>query len=448
MTPRQIALLVLVFAALLLGIFIQKTHRPQEIAVQETAALLPAVDIAGIDAIRLKKGEGSEIELVRKNGAWQITNLWNAVSDEKRIAGFLALLSALRGEIRADDAALLEDFGIRDSEALHIFLLENGQEKVHLLAGIKSARLKEIFVRLADSNRVFVASSDLLFNLGIYNNPKDAKLDANAWADLNLFSFNPGEIERIEIKTPSSEWREIGARLPFEKDPAKVREYLDELLSLKASGIENPKAADYGFENPAWELRLVAKSGTAVSVLAGNAKAGDEKSRYFKRSDAPSVYSVSEFALRKIKTGESRFIRANPLGIPDEGPLKRLRIKTPQEILDWNPSEKPGKAMEDYLESLKGFQVLGVPQELRKKPRKDYGLEIEYEGTAPVKIACGSPEGEKSRESVCVNEANGISFTLSETGFESLFGNLDRLKEPSAGAPAPEATPESAPKAA
>lgn len=437
MNSKHLRLLVLILLLLLAGIFLQKAQKPRQTVPSETASLVPNLAPSRITEIRLKKGDGPEIRIAKKDGEWQVENLWGSRADGKKIEGFLALIADLKGELRTNDSALFADFGIRDDEGLHLIFLEGSSKKTHLVIGVRSSRLKEIFVRHALASAVYAASTDLLLNLGIYNDLKDAQLDANTWADLSFFSVPREQIDRIEIKEGTADWREPGSSLPFEKDPRKIEEYLEGLLSAKASGISDPQGGDYGFAAPFWEIRLTLKDGTSRSLLAGSKKEDDGGSRYFKRSDAATVYFAPDSVLRRIKSDESRFIRNNPLGIETPERVNRISIKTAQENISLIPAREPRKGLKNYLEVLKTFRVLRLPDpraKTQKQKRGESRLEIEVEGKPLVSISCNAPEGEKAKESVCVNEANGIPFMVSEMTFGALFEDLADLKE---GAPEP-----------
>jgi|GEM_PF-989417 len=430
MNAKQILILVLVLAALLAGIFLREKHpRPENVA-QETVLLAPDFAPPEIREILIQKSP-DEIKLVKNDTLWQVASLWNAKADQKKITDLLESVSKLEGEERANGTALFSDFGVGDGEALHLVLKGSETAGRHFLLGTKTNRWREIFLRRAGEDRIYVSSSDLLLNLGIYQKTQISKIDPNAWADLGLFSFDPDEITKAGFKETGPEWLEPGSDLPFEKDPGKIKKYYRELLTVKAASVADPNGAGYGFETPAWELRLTAADGSEKILSAGNPANGKSAERYVRVSGSNSIFRVPEQTLKQIKPEESRFIRSNPLAIGEISGITGLSVKTPQAKYSLSPKEKSWPGLENYISALKSFRVSKTKFSDRDKQKKrEYQIEVKQDGNPSVKLSCGSLEGEEKEVSFCVNEENKKGFFVSKPVFQSLFEDLDGLRPP------------------
>ena len=153
--------------------------------------------------------------MTKTEAGWTVPALWNAPADEKKMKAFMETLSGLKGEERANSTEVLSDFGIRDEEAIHLVLFDETGEKTHLLAGTKNAGRGNLFLRRKGSNKVYLVPAELASQIGISMDSTRAKLDANQWANRDLFSLAPDQVQKAEIKDGSADWREIDAGLAF-----------------------------------------------------------------------------------------------------------------------------------------------------------------------------------------------------------------------------------------
>ncbi|HNV85855.1 MAG TPA: DUF4340 domain-containing protein [Candidatus Omnitrophota bacterium] len=434
MSARQIFLLVFILLAILAGIVFRSKRHPPELVSEETASIAPGFAPADVREILIRESS-DEIRLVRGETLWQVASLWNAGADQKKIADLLDSVEKLEGEERASGTALFSDFGLGDAEGLHLILKAGPETPLHLILGTKANRLHEIFLRREGDERIFVSSSDLALNLGIYQDPRASKIDPNFWADLSLFSFKPGDVVKAEIREGSAEWREAGSGLPFEKDPKALTKYYESLLAVKAASIADPNGSGYGFETPAWELRLTLSDGSQKTLSVGNP--ADEKNggRYVRVSGLNTVFKMSGRALKQIRPDEPRLIRSNPLGIGETSGILRLSVKTPQEKLSLAPKEKSWPELENYVAALRLFGVSRLESSERDKQKKrEYRIEVEQDGLPRAQISCSSLEGEKE-EAFCVNEESKQGFFVAKPVFQSLFEKLESLKPPADKAP-------------
>lgn len=439
MNRRQIVLLAVILALLAVGITLKQFRKPRGVETQETASLVLNFDPSAAAGIKIQKGQTDPvIELVKKETGWVVPSRWETRADETKIKNLLAHIGRLKGEARGNSKELFGDFGIGDDQAFHVSVSKNGGsetvvadrgEILHLAIGVKNPGWQDLFVRLAGQDTVYLVSSPLLADLGIGGNPETAQLQPDTWVDLKLLSFDPEQVERVEIKEKGADWRELAGQLPFDKDPQKWTSYLENLRNTQAAGLADPQGKEYGFETPEWELKIALKEGNPIILTAGAAKSDSIDVRYVKISASPAVYYAPRYTLEKIKPDEGRFIAANPLGI-DKIKLDKLTVHTPAEEISVTPKQESWPGLDEYLDLLKGLYLSKISSgEKTGGPGGKYWLEVQSEGKAALRLVCDRPVDAKSKEALCANSTNPVPFTITEATFQNLFEHPDRLRK-------------------
>jgi hypothetical protein len=445
MNARQLRALAVALGLLVVLAALKRVVPRREVFREETQSLEIHVTPDAVDRVSLSRGGlETSVGFQRIDGVWRLPALWNARADAERIRRFLDSLAQLTGEPRGGSEHLFDDFGITDAQALHVTLSAGSQEALHLLIGTKPAGWQQFFARRSQAPTVFLCRSTLLSELGVYGDLSSAQLSADAWLDLKLFSSSPDAIERAELREGTAEWRELGGQLPFDRDDGELTRYLQDLLNVQASGVADPDGTGYGFEQPAWELRLLPKGGGSPIVLTvGGVKAGSTDDRHLKVSDIPQVFHAARDALERIKVEESRFIRQDPLEIED-GARQALRVETPDTSVSLALGDARWPGLDEYLQGLQAFrvsQVNGLAARAAAATMMPYRIEVS--GAQPqdtAGVACEKPEDESTDQILCRNEQRNLPFLINRATFQSLFTRLERLDRPQ---PKPEEQPTS-----
>lgn len=298
MNAKQLKILLFVVGFLIAISVLKVLRRAKPEVPTETQALSLRASADAADRITIAKGtQPPAVELRKADGRWTIPSLWDARADAEAVRRLLDTLATLSGEPRGQSAEVFSDFGITDDEALHLAVFEGATETAHALIGTAGAAWQELFLRAATSSTVFLVRSDLLFQLGMFGGVNDATPKAEPWLDLRLFPpVDSDAVQTIEIKEGTADWRAP----PFEGDPAKMNAHLQGLSSIRASSVVDPKGAGYGFDAPAWELRLTMKDTPPMALTVGALIPDSTTDRYAKRSDLPQVYTVSKAALEQL----------------------------------------------------------------------------------------------------------------------------------------------------
>ena len=307
---------------------IQQGYRASKENVESSLDITKGLTLESISRTTLYKGFDLLNKIVLKKGSdgnWILESRFNAPGRKDLVEGFLRELRDLKGELRADSKELLGDFQIDDATGLHI-ILESGEGKVlkHLVVGLKKPGLNGNFVRVYDSNKVILVPNELLMRLALFNN--ESPLLDNNFLDLRILSFDPSQVNRIEVggsftkvpfilvreeskdKNAAPVWKFDHSRQKGDIDTAKVGLFLQNASTLWAQQVLDPTPATYGFEKPFLNMKLVLSSGQALGLILG-APLAMEKTHYAKTSPKNLVYKVTDSITSNILKDSSNFVR-------------------------------------------------------------------------------------------------------------------------------------------
>jgi len=258
MKIKQILVLGVIFCVLALGVGIKQFLKPKELATEEYTPLRFSFDPSFVEKIHLGKGYETPIDLVKTEGVWRIPERWNVRANRAKIENFLENIRTAKGELRADDRNLARDFGLESSEAFYVSLFDAlGGPLFKVWIGTKKSVFRFPFVRVEGSDRIYLSEMDFFDALGLYADPKKQRPTADPWLALDLFDLKMDEIQGIEIrrfekkeagtvlavnrrKADPSTWEYAKDMVPFLMDQVKIREYLTELVSLRATTLLEP----------------------------------------------------------------------------------------------------------------------------------------------------------------------------------------------------------------
>ena len=347
MKPKQLLILGIILLILILGVCVKEIQTPPELTEDVYASLKLDLDPASVLQIEIQKRKAeNSLKILRGNDGWRIPALWNARADGKKIQEFLVKVAALKGELRTGDAALLEDFGIRDEEAYKIYFKDGqGAVKQTLLAGIKRPGPESVFLRRQDSADVFLADTDLFSEIGIYGDPAAKEPPADFWADLNLVPFPSAEIEGIQIirfdggketvaahitRVSGGDWKFADTAVAETLDPVKVQEYLASLSSWRAQKVLDPAGTNYGLDKATWKMNLQLAGGKTVTLVRG-AEDAVTKDFFMQISGEPVIFLASQYYLEEIDAANDRFFKSTDARGTEHGKNKQEEVSSPSQ---------------------------------------------------------------------------------------------------------------------
>ncbi|NJL73274.1 MAG: DUF4340 domain-containing protein, partial [Candidatus Competibacteraceae bacterium] len=192
-------IVILVVLVVLAGIRLGMDRKKPSI-VQQTrlAALVPS----GIEASAVKKltfyatGKPAEsVEIVRDGDAWQVTSLFNAPANKKKVDDFVESLLKLKGEPRAT-AKSDEDlsiYGLKEGEAFRVRAYTDGDAPaIDVLVG-KAPDFRTVFMRKDGDMQVYVEAANLRSTAGVTGEEAGAltpeMLARGSWKDKTFRPF-------------------------------------------------------------------------------------------------------------------------------------------------------------------------------------------------------------------------------------------------------------------
>ncbi len=359
-----------------------------EIETTEYESLKIALKSQDVFAVELKRAQ----EMLRfekgEDQLWRIPAQWNIRAQKDKIEGLIKNIADLEGELRSNSAELFSDFGIAEDEAFSLTFF-NRQDKPFevFYVGTKKAGWESSFLRKSESPLVYLVNKDILSLIGIYEDPEQAKFDAQQWIDLTVTSIdvdatqsikvvrreNGNEIVRTEIEKQLDQernlkhWVAIDREPPFVLDAKKIKEFLKEINDIRAQAVLDPEAKDYGFNQPFLTLTL-ADQDNAIELVLGNTTKDEGQDRYCRNSQG-HVFELRRYNVDKLNIDTSRFFIDNPLRI-DKDTLQSLEITADNEKITLN--KELIEKNTDYLDKIKQFSV----QKLLFAERYSAGLKI------------------------------------------------------------------------
>ncbi len=326
MHKKQIYILLAVLGVFIAGIVVRQLQKPAELTVEEYTPLDLKFDTAAAASIGISKGASEPLKLAKTENGWRVENLWNARADAAKIDQFLEAINTAQGEMRAGDKDLLADFGLKEDEAFKIEVRDAaGAPLSAFFVGTRKAGFNGLFVRRADSDRVFFTQADFYSRMGIFEDPVSAAPQAEYWAALDLGFLDAGKVRRFEIKRYKKGKESIGASLvqengkwryaqpgqPAEPDDAKIQQYLDNFRSIRAQKIHDPRSKDFGFAKPEWRMTIGLESGEII--LTAGPQNAEEKSFPLEISTEPVVFELAEYYFLMLDADNDKFFTPPPV---------------------------------------------------------------------------------------------------------------------------------------
>ncbi len=462
--------------------------RRKAIPAGEFVKILPQdMRAADIHKIEVYRGDAKSdaIILARSKEGWNVPSRFNSKGKEEIINDLLDDIKKLEGGLRTKKKSLHEDFDITDEKAVHIALYkEDGKLYRNLLLGKKGERWGEGFVRLANSNEVYLADKNLLSTLGIYS--EDSKLDTKKWLDLNILDEKSDEIAKVVLDMPGKqvvlekkekkkeepeeeepeeekpaepeekkeyEWVLVKPELEFKLKDSAVKSLVSSVSQFRGEDVADPaKMDEYGFDSPTYSATVTLDDETSATILVG-AKTGEDKKRYARLKDGNTVYVLSRYTITGVFKKMRELVDIEIWDLKKEDVASISLQKPEYEILLEHRPKKGIEAKEpkDYewvlvkpetRFKLKDFRITNILGKAAKPSPQDlfvtgdlqsYGLEAP-EFKAIVKMKDDSAHAlhfgkklEDSEDRYVKFEGKDHVYSFTEYNFGDLFPTLPKL---------------------
>src|SRR5215813_3402769 len=208
MSPKRLLSLVVILIVLgVLALLFKRAPAPPQLAEEVGLERLvpPTLRLDTITWFEIYYGARPQevVRLHQRDGVWVVTSRFDTPGNSTKIQQFLAQLSTLQGELRADSVALLSDFQLTDEQALHLKVYTDTPDKpaLHLLAGKGSGG--NGFVRRAGEGRVYQVNMHLQSLAGLSSGTTEQTLSAKPWVDLRIQNVPKEQVAAVELYSPT-----------------------------------------------------------------------------------------------------------------------------------------------------------------------------------------------------------------------------------------------------
>jgi hypothetical protein len=300
-----LALLAVGVAAFLVWLEPRMTSTREDVAA---GSRVLTMDVGTVRGLRITSG-GEELEIGRKGESWWMgpkpkdrvsAQAVREILDAAQNLGALDVIKAgeLKGELD------LKDFGLNNPRTR---LDIRGDGKAALLFGKEAVGEGRMYVRMADSNDVFIVSDEL--QRLAFRNPEELR-------DRRLTDVTPDQIERFVIRRGRGEMElvngpkgwELVKPLRAKADARKVAEFLSPLLGMQILEFvadDSGELGTYGLSEPQVELALSIDGIERPQLLrlGSTGRAGDTPAVYAQFTARDSVYWLPEQAVEFLQIG-------------------------------------------------------------------------------------------------------------------------------------------------
>ena len=321
MKAKQLLILggVFVFLILVVLIFENPFGKSEHEKKLETAApLFPDFNEEQVAKIEIIAPDGTAT-LSKQNGEWRVASMDNYPADSEGIAQLLTKVGELKNTQRVSKNPEKQSEFEVDSTGVEAKLMDaNDKSLAHLFVGKMTPGFLSSYVRVADSNDVYVAQGSLqsVFNKG-----------TRTWKDRTIFDFNKGITTQLNISS-SEETVElhldengIWQMLKPVAATANTTEVDNLLTTLSALNTDDFAAANddlaaYGLDVPQSTISAVLNDGTTATLHIGKEEEGK---LYVKRDDTETVF-------RLFKSNVDRLIKKSDT-LKAEEPLPEVETE-------------------------------------------------------------------------------------------------------------------------
>ncbi len=340
MKPHTLIVLAIILAGLGASYFY--LQRPEKIDQNQLyTPIIPKLDvneIVEIEAFGPTKDKGHHLLLVKKAGRWLVQK-WDknksywAPAKESKVKRLITALSGLTGEKRASGKKLLATFALDNKEAMKVALKKSGGQKIVLEVGKRGPQWNSSFVKLPDSDSIYLCSQNLLSLFDIWSEKPAGHPEPGPWIDKTIIAEGPGEIEGVSYSRGTLEWSLVAKNKEKEangdgnstaengkttvktleyvfnfngensfRTEQEAREILQGFLPLYAYDVVNPdSASDFGLGPGQQSGRLtIHLKGKGVKILHVGLK--DEKTKKgWIKDDKGTIFEVASSVIKKIE---------------------------------------------------------------------------------------------------------------------------------------------------
>lgn len=303
MRLRRTLFLLVVLSGLAAYVYWVEVPKSQEEAKKKTVLQFNADDATEVSLVYADR----EI-VVKKTGAdWRLIKPIDAPADATAVKNLISAVAEAELKKTFEDASDLAQYGL-DQPFVKVTVAVKDKELPTLLVGKGAPVGYSAYIKKADDPKILVTTA--AFRSGMDKQPKDLR-------DRTILNFADSEVQRIELRgggknvalvRQDDRWN-IERPAAFAADAATMRSFLSTLRSLRAADFASDQPADlgsYGLDSPRLKISLfLGKDNAQKDLLIG--KEAENKQVYVQGSGQPTVYLVSDWAVRDLDKNVNDF---------------------------------------------------------------------------------------------------------------------------------------------
>ena len=304
MKTKQLLILGGVFVFLLLVVLIFENpfgKSEHEKKVETATPLFPNFDKEQVARIEII-ATAETTTLSKQDGDWVVASMDNYPADSEGITELLTKIGEFKNTQRVStNPEKQAEFEV-DSTGVEAKLMDASDKLLaHLFIGKITPGFLSSYVRVADSNDVYVAQGNLqsVFNKG-----------TRTWKDRTIYDFNKGIVTHLNISSPeemvelhldeNGTWQMLKPVAATAKT-TEVDNLLTTFSGLNTDDFAAAKddLAEYGLDVPHSTVSAVLNDGTTATLHIGKEEEGK---LYVKRADKDTVFRLFKSNVDRLIT--------------------------------------------------------------------------------------------------------------------------------------------------
>ncbi len=332
MKKKQLLILSGIFVFLLLVVLIfenpfKKSDYQKKI---ETATkLFPDFNKDEVSKIEII-AKGATTVLTKQDEQWVVTTMDDYLADMESVKALLEKVEEFdNADHVSNNPKNQVDFQV-DSTGVETKLLgANDKVLAHVFVGKNTPGYLSSFVRVADSNDVYIAQGYLQ---GTFDK------STRTWKDRHIFNFKKGLVtqihitsadEKVELRLDAENKWQMHQPISAEVNQTEVDNLLTTFSELTTDDFAEPKElSEYGLTAPISTISAVLNDGTTPTLHVGKEEEGKH---YVKSIDKKQVFML-------FKTNVDSLIKKSDVLMENVAPPE-LEDSTPSEEMEVTPSE-------------------------------------------------------------------------------------------------------------
>jgi hypothetical protein len=280
-------------------------------AISKQEKVFASLEADKVEELKVKAEKGDTTTVVKKDGAWQLTEPIATTAEESEISSMTSGLTQLNVvRVVDENPGDLKEYGLATPRVQIDFKASGDKDYRKLIVGDKSPTGSDMFAKRNDEKRVFLipAYQDSTFNK-----------DTFSLREKKLLKFDRDKVDHVELVTAGknvavakegAEWK-LTSPVQVRADFGAVEGLMGRLQTAQMKSIAADAAAPadlkkYGLDKPEVTVNVNAGSARATLIVGGKAEDG---SVYVRDASRPMVMTAESSFADDLKKGADEYRR-------------------------------------------------------------------------------------------------------------------------------------------